>query len=86
MFLNIFIFMTQPIMPKIIDVLLHNGTEAGQLPFPADYYHLDVQKYYFYLIAHSYLCVFAMTMVSITSDIMLIVYVQHGCGIFGALG
>lgn len=81
-----FVFMTEPIMPKIIDVLLKNGTKPGAFPSPVEFYHLDMQKYYFYIVTYYYVCEFMGTMVSVASDVMLITYVQHVCGIFTALG
>ena len=80
------IFMAQPIIPKIIDVLLKNDSEPGVFPFPVDYYTLDMQKYYFHIIMYSYVCVSMIIMIVIATDTMYIVYVLHGCGIFAALG
>lgn len=83
---NLVVFMSEPIIPKVIDVIMKNGTEPGKFPWPVDYCHLDVQKYYFFIMMHTLVCVSMVTMVLATSDAMLISYVQHVCGIFAALG
>lgn len=80
------LFMIQPVIPKIIDVLLKNGSEPGRFPMPVDYYLLDMQKYYFHIIAYSCVCACVAILVTIALDTIFIVYVQHGCGIFAALG
>lgn len=79
-------FVTQPIVPKIIDVLSKNGSEPAVFPFPVDYYHLDTKKYYLCIIGLTYLFVSWGLLVTIALDVIVIVYVQHCCGIFAALG
>lgn len=83
---GIFIYMGQPIVPKIIDVLLMNGTESGKFPYPVDYHYFDVQKYYCYFILYSFVCVYVAVTVIVASEILLVTYVQHVCGTFAALG
>lgn len=82
----IFVVMSAPVVPKITDVVLRNGTEFGQFPLPMVYYHFNEQKYYFYLM--TYIVVSACVIVTpvISSDIMFIIYVHHVCGTFAALG
>lgn len=80
------LFTTQPVVPKILDVLLGNGSEPGEFAVPVEYYHLDAQKYYFYLSVYSILSVTAGAFVTIAIDTMFIVTVQHGCGLFAAVG
>lgn len=77
---------TQPIIPTIIDVLFMNGSRYREFPLPVDYYHLDTQKYYFYIIMYSYPCLSMGLLITIANDAMFIVYVQHCCGLFTALG
>lgn len=86
MFSATFVFMTQPVVPKVIDVLLRNGTEPGEFPFPLYYYNLNMQKYYFCIVVNSWACVCAAEIVIVASDAMLIVCVQHVCGVFAAMG
>lgn len=80
------VFLTQPVVPKIIDVLLRNGTEPGKFPYPVDYHNLDSQKYYCYIIMYSYVCGLTGATITVASQIMLIVFVQHVCGVFAAVG
>lgn len=81
-----FVYVAQPTIPKIIDILLKNGTARGQFPSPVDYYHLDAQKYYFYIVMYTYVCLCVGLIPLMASEIMLILYVQHVCAIFTALG
>lgn len=85
MFSAVVIYMSQPVMPKIVDVLLRNGTELGTFPYPAVYYHIDEQKYYFHIIAYNYAWSFMIMLVIVTDEVMLITYVHHCSGIFAAL-
>lgn len=86
MYLTGYVYLTQPVVPKIIDVLLKNGTEPGKFPFPVIYYHIDEQKYYFYIILLTYVSASMALTILIASDVMLIIYVQHVCGVFAAVG
>lgn len=83
---TLFVVLTQPIVAKIIDVVLRNGTEPGEFPAPAVYYHFDEQEYYVYFVL--FYCLYSYLGITflITSDEMLIIYVQHVCGLFTALG
>ena len=78
--------MAQPVLPKIIDSLLKNGSEPGAFPFPVYYYTLDTQKYYFQTISYSFVCVSMTVVVTIATDTMYIMFILHNCGVFAALG
>lgn len=80
------LYTTQPVIVKIIDVLLRNGSELGEFAFPVDYYNLDVQKYYFYVSTHMVVSVIVAGTVVIAINTMYIVCAQHGCGLFAAVG
>lgn len=80
------LFTMQPVVPKIIDVLLGNGSKPGEFTSPVDYYFFDEEKYYFYVTAHAAVCIAAGFLVSIANDTMFIACVQHSCAIFSALG
>lgn len=80
------LFAAQPVISKIIDVLLKNNSEPGEFAFPSYYYRINEQKYYFYITIYSFLCVTVAGFVTVAIDSMFIVYVQHGCGLFSAVG
>lgn len=73
-------------IPKIIDAMLKNGTETGKFVYPVDYYYFDAQKYYCYISLHCYICACVAAIPLVASESMLIIYVQHVCGVFAALG
>lgn len=77
--------MILPVIPKIIDVYVKNGTEPGKFMVPVDYYHVDEQKYYFSIVVYSYVIFSMLLAIGVTNNIMLVSYVQHGSGIFAAL-
>lgn len=81
-----FLFATQPIVPKIIDVLLGNGTEPGEFPVPLDYLIIDPQKYYFHIYLNYCVAVSTSFMIVIAHDSMFMVYIHHGCGLYAMLG
>lgn len=78
--------MIQPMITKVIDIVLMNGTDAGGFPFPVIYYHLDTQKYYYYLIMYGAVCALILLTALVSSEVWLIIHVQHVCGIFAAVG
>ncbi|XP_043273902.1 odorant receptor 13a-like [Venturia canescens] len=80
------LFISQPALPKLIDSLLYNGTEPGEFPFPVYYPHLDQQKYYFYIIAYTYVGTSMVLTITVANDTMFILHVQHVCGVFAAIG
>lgn len=84
-FTNHSVFLIQPSIPKIMDVLLENGTKPGTFPYPIDFYHIDEQKYYFDIIVYCYVSASTVTMALAANGVMLICHVQHVCGIFAAL-
>lgn len=85
-YLSCVLFVAQPMLPKVIDVLLMNNSEPGEFPIPVDYYNIDMQKYYFYIILHIFVIISVGHTIVISCDTMFIVYVQHCCGVFAALG
>nr|UEN71238.1 olfactory receptor 55 [Gregopimpla kuwanae] len=79
-------FLTEPILPTIIDILLKNGSEPRIYPFPVHYGQIDMQKYYVYIILYTYVCVSMIMLITIAGDVMFIGTVLHACGIFAAVG
>lgn len=75
----------EPAVEKIIDILLRNGTEPGKFIFIIDYYHIDEQKYYFYVTMYFSVMCLVISAPELASVVMLISYTAHGSGIFAAL-
>lgn len=80
------LFITKPVLPKLIDTLFSNGTKPGEFPFLFYCRQLDQQKYYFHIIAFTYVGTTMIIMITTATDVMFIVHVQHVCGIFAAIG
>ncbi|XP_043273338.1 uncharacterized protein [Venturia canescens] len=84
--LTAILYMSQPIIPKYIDALLYNNSQPGVFPVPVYYFQLDDQKYFFYIIAFTYVCTSALIIINVAGDTMFFAHVQHCCAIFAALG
>lgn len=76
----------QPVILKIIDDVMKNGSEPGEFAILVDYYNVDEQKFYFYISMYTVGCATAGGIIIIAVNCMFIVYVQHGCGLFAAVG
>ncbi|KAK2576711.1 hypothetical protein KPH14_005368 [Odynerus spinipes] len=80
------LYMTLPHVPYVVATVLKGDKNAtrGLL------YHveqiIDVEKYYYYVLLHSYYTTFFLMTIMIASDTMLIVFIQHACGMFAAIG
>lgn len=79
-------FMIIPVVPIVMNAMgPANGTIEKQLMFRVDYL-LDVEKYYYPLLIHSYFGTLAYITLVIAIDTMLMIYVHHACGSFALLG
>ena len=79
-------FMIVPMLPKIIVTLgLANISAPAQFSFPCDLY-IDSEKYYFVVLLETCSGCFMVVTSNIAVDVMFIVFVQHACGIFAAIG
>ncbi|XP_020285644.1 uncharacterized protein LOC109855606 [Pseudomyrmex gracilis] len=79
-------YITIPILPSIVAIF----TSANQTQMYGLLYHVeavfDVEKYYYIILLHSYYTTFFLMTIPVAADSMLIVYVQHACGLFHAVG
>ncbi|XP_011878676.1 PREDICTED: uncharacterized protein LOC105567980 [Vollenhovia emeryi] len=86
MYSSTFMYMTLPVMPSIVA----SFTSANQTQIHGLLYNveaiLDTEKYYYFILLHSYYTTFFLMTIPIAADSMLIAYVQHACGLFQAIG
>ena len=79
-------FLILPIAPKIIVAIgLANISAPAQFPFPVDFY-VDSEEYFVYISTYIAIAVFFLITIIISVDTMFVVFVQHACGIFAAIG
>lgn len=71
------IFMLTP-LPTFI---LHVANETRPLLHRVEYY-VDMDKYYFPILIHGYLTVLICVTSIIATDAILVIFVQHACGMF----
>ncbi|XP_076161449.1 uncharacterized protein LOC143143725 [Ptiloglossa arizonensis] len=79
-------FMMVPSVLNAADSLgFYNLSGERPLMFRVDHL-VDVDKYYYPLLIHSYFGTLAYIAIVVACDTMLVVYVQHGCGLCEILG
>ncbi|XP_063981826.1 odorant receptor 85b-like isoform X2 [Diachasmimorpha longicaudata] len=82
-----FMFVSEPLYIKIFRLFRpSNKTVPLRFPIPVDYGPLDVEKYYYVILAVSAISIFGVVTVVVSADILLFLYSQHACGVFAALG
>ena len=71
----------------MLDVVmpLSNGTRPKNYPMPEDF-GVDYEKYYPYIFIYDATTISINFTLVISIDTMYVVYVQHACGIFYAIG
>ncbi|KAI4477717.1 hypothetical protein M0804_012545 [Polistes exclamans] len=77
------IFMITPLKPLIFNTL--NETAERPLIHHVEYF-VDKDKYYYFIILHSYVTIVICISVVIATDTMFLVFIQHVCGLFSTLG
>nr|AXM05230.1 odorant receptor [Campoletis chlorideae] len=79
-------FMIVPAVPIFMDIFLPgNETRTKLLMFRVDFL-MDVEKYYYPLLIHSYFGTMAYITLVVAIDTILMIYVLHACGSFAVLG
>ncbi|XP_032686497.1 uncharacterized protein LOC116851307 [Odontomachus brunneus] len=83
---SMFMYMILPVTPSIIAFFAN----ANQTQMYGVIYHaetiFDVKKYYYFILLHSYYTTFFLMTIPVATDSMLIIYVQHACGLFEVIG
>ncbi|XP_025074151.1 uncharacterized protein LOC112552661, partial [Pogonomyrmex barbatus] len=78
-------FLTAPFTIRIIDILLaSNVTRPKRLPSASEYF-LDLEKYYYFLLAVTYVGYITTVVIIITVDTIYVALLQHVCGILALL-
>lgn len=81
-----FMYMTLPHIPAFIAYISNKNENVTR----ALLYHVeqvvDVDKYYYLVLFHSYYGTFFLMTLPIAADSMFLVYVQHACGMFSLIG
>lgn len=74
-------FGAMPLLLNIGDALgLCNISDDRPLAFRVEYF-VDVDKYYYFLLIHSYIGTLGYTVIVLAINSMIIVYVLHECGL-----
>ncbi|XP_076686256.1 odorant receptor Or1 [Andrena cerasifolii] len=79
-------FMVVPSALNVADALgIYNLSDERPLMFRVDNY-LDVDKYYYFLLIHSYFGTVMFITVVVAVDSMIVAFIQHECGLCEILG
>lgn len=75
-----------PIVPKLLgtNAVSNYTTKPIGLPYHVKYY-IDLEKYYYPVLIHSYLASAARLIIIIAFDTCLVILVRHCCGLFSAV-
>ncbi|XP_070165807.1 uncharacterized protein [Polyergus mexicanus] len=80
------LYLLMPISPQILDIVMPlNESRPRKFLFEVEY-HIDREKYYYFILFHSYVAVIAVMSIVVCADTTYIAYVQHGCSLFTAIG
>ncbi|XP_051156931.1 odorant receptor 22c-like isoform X4 [Leptopilina boulardi] len=64
---------------------LKNNNEPSQLLFLTDF-GIDSEKYFYLILLHNYLSASICTAVIVNGDIVLLMFLEHACGVFEIIG
>lgn len=79
-------FMVMPTLLNIADALgYYNLSNQQQLMFRLEYF-INVDKYYNLLLIHSYLGTITFITMVVAVDTIIMMYIQHECGLCEILG
>ncbi|XP_057338917.1 odorant receptor 22c-like [Microplitis mediator] len=86
-FITTVIFVTEPILPRIINKLTKSN-ESVPLKFalPLEYIIFEKENHYWLMLIITNIFAINMIVVIISCDIMFITFVQHVCGLFAVVG
>nr|UEN71216.1 olfactory receptor 33 [Gregopimpla kuwanae] len=75
-----------PLVPKFLDQFMDLNQTVPIIPFPIKYGDLDPNEYYIPMMIHSNCTALLLITTIVAMDSTYLVYVQHACGIFAAIG
>lgn len=80
------VFLSMSLIPQVLNVVLPlNKSRPTIMPFEA-YYFVDGEKYFFYIYFHAFVSADMIIIAVIAHDCMLLVYIEHVCGVFAVAG
>nr|XP_012231988.1 PREDICTED: uncharacterized protein LOC105677736 [Linepithema humile] len=80
------LFLIIPLSSQILDVIMPlNETRPRRFLFEVEY-RIDHEKYYYPILFHSYVAVAIIMSIVVCVDTTYVMYVQHGCSLFAAIG
>lgn len=86
MYVTIAIYLTIPMMPKILDIILPLNESRPLTYLYRTEYFVDPEKYFYAIVLHTYTGTIITVSVVAAADAMFNAYVQHVCGILAIVG
>ncbi|KAL2727275.1 odorant receptor 13a-like isoform X2 [Vespula squamosa] len=79
-----FMFLLQPVL--VLSLNSDNSTDAkSTLPYRVQY-GIDIEKYYYEILFHSYVSLVSHLLVLSSINLIYISFIQHACGLFSVIG
>lgn len=79
-------FVLFSLIPHILDVVLPlNESRPMILPYES-YYYVDTEKYFFYIFFHVLISIEILMTTVLAHDCMLLIFIEHICGLFAVTG
>ena len=85
-FSTLIIYLLLPFTPFVLDIVKPLNESRPKLPIYLVEFFVDEKKYYFEILAHSYITTIIGVLCVIASDTFYANSVQHACGMLSILG
>ncbi|KAK0081781.1 hypothetical protein PV325_011573 [Microctonus aethiopoides] len=77
------IFITEPLMPKWINIILDiNETLPNKYPVPIYWYKIDMEANFYLILCYESICIVTILTITVANDALFIVFLQHACALF----
>ena len=81
-----FIYLDIPIVPQFLDLILPlNESRPRKILYHTEYY-LDAENNFYWIFMHGYIASSLSIVILVSVDTMLMVFIEHACGILAILG
>ena len=81
-----FIYLDIPIVPQFLDLILPLNESRPKITLYKTEYYLDEENNFYWIFIHGYIAAVISTVILVSVDTMLMVLIQHACGILTILG
>ncbi|XP_072757390.1 uncharacterized protein [Anoplolepis gracilipes] len=80
------LYLLIPMSPQILDIVMPLNESRPRKFLLEVEYHIDPEKYYYFILCHTCMSIISLMIMVVCADTTYILYVQHGCSLFAAIG